>query len=166
MRALPSGPISIPVAIDHLTLALGVHPLDDIAIVMWASERRALMQMLASGNATRVTLGEPPQLGRPNETRMDTANALLLRAHPQLAHAPLHFAVLEALHGLDIHDAVRFPSPGTWRDSPKLAMNRRHSVRTRAHMRIQRALAINLAPLVESASNIVGVDYSAPSPSE
>jgi hypothetical protein len=178
-----AGPISVTAAIESLTLTLNAHPMLDIAIIAWAAERQSIMatqrkleqtgadwlRRFGEINPTQhVVIGEPmpptyvpPQArnGRPREARMDAANALLLRAHPVLRRAPLHFAMLEALYGVDALETVRFPSPKTWADNPERAVQQRHTVYCRAEQRITRALELVSAPMVEHASNLVGVDY-------
>lgn len=181
----PNGPISIQVAVECLTIVMNVNPLEDLAVFAWASERQAIMAAQRSESQTHAdwlrrfgtvnpealapmiigkpippTYIEPVRNGRPHETRMDAANALLLRAHRMLHNTPLHFAMLESLYGLDSLETLRFPSPKTWREHPELAIKQRNAVRVRACQRIRRALEVNAEPMVEGASNLVGVDYS------
>lgn len=173
-------------AIECLVHALNAHPLNDIAVLAWAAERQAIMATQRKEEKTRDdwlrrfgevnpaahklgVVGEPipptyvapvPRgRSRPQEVRMDAANALLLRAHPVLAGAPFHFAMLEALLGLDTLEEVRLPSPKHWRDDPAGALRQRGTVRERARDRIKRALAVDARPMIEHASNLVGVDY-------
>jgi len=186
LQSPPAGPISVQAAIECLTRALAVHPLNDLAVLAWAAERQAIMATQRKEEKTRddwlrrfgevnpearkpVVIGEPlpPTYvapaphgrSRPQEIRMDAANALLLRAHRVLAGAPFHFAMLEALLGLDTLEEVRLPSPKHWRDDPVGAQRQRGTVRERARDRIKRALAVNATPMIEHASNLVGVDY-------
>jgi hypothetical protein len=186
MQSPPAGPISVNAAIEYLTLALGVHPLNDLAVLAWTAERQAIMATQRKEEKTRddwlrrfgevnpavhkpVVIGSPmpptyvaplPRgRSRPPEVRMDAANALLLRAHPVLAKAPFHFAMLEALFGLDTLEEVRLPSPKHWREDVADAFRQRGTVRERARDRIKRALAVNAKPMIEHASNLVGVDY-------
>jgi hypothetical protein len=167
----PAGPIRIEAAIECLALTLGVNPVDDVAIQAWAAERHVILNaQRKESNDTRspewlrrfgdvnprvrerTIIGESvpstyvapqPVTGRPHELRMDSANALLLRAHPALAVLPLHFAMLESLYGLDALEAVKLPGPRTWHDSPVLAEQQRAAVRKRAAARLDRATKLN-----------------------
>jgi hypothetical protein len=162
----PKGPIHISKAIECLGLALGSHPMEDPVIQAWAAERQAIVHAVQDDhsvgsdawlrrfgevNLAKVIVGQPfpnayvappPLAQRPHETRMDAANAMLLRAYPVLREAPVHFAMLEAVYGLDVREAVRFPTPKMYRDNPQLAQARRRSVRMRAWDRIQRAAKV------------------------
>lgn len=140
--------------------------MEDAVIQAWAAERQAIVQATQEDhsvgsdawlrrygdvNLAKVVVGQPfpnayvppPALAqRPHETRMDAANAMLLRAYAVLRKAPVHFAMLEAVYGLDVREAVRFPTPKMYRDNLQLAQARRHSVRMRAWLRIQRAMQV------------------------
>jgi hypothetical protein len=139
--------------------------MNDPVVQAWGTERQAIMTSTqvdhsvgsdewlrrfgeidlsaVAGIPTPKIYAQPTQrCARPHEVRMDAANAMLIRAYPSLREAPVHFAMLEAVYGLDVREAVRFPTPKLYRDNPQLAQSQRHSVRTRSWDRIQRAIRI------------------------